>query len=73
MNLNGFIEFNFHMTLIYFTEHVTKIYFPVPVVLPVACQDEEGQAATKASKTKLEDHQISLTVLLTNKTEDKFG
>ena len=57
------------MTLIYFTEHVTKIYFPVPVVLP----DEEGKGATKASKTKLEDHQISLTEFLTNKTEDKFG
>ena len=72
MNLNEFIEFNFHMTLIYFTEHVTKSYFPVPVG-PVAYQDEEGQAATKASKLNLEDHQISLTRLLTNKTEDKFG
>ena len=52
--------------------NVFNIYFPVPEG-PVACPEEEGQAATKASKTKLEDHTISLTGLVMNKTEQNSG
>ena len=60
------MDFSIHMTLIYFPEEVLNIYFLVPVG-PVACQDEESMAATKASKNKPDT--ISTTVLVTSKTE----
>jgi hypothetical protein len=66
------MDFRIHMTPVYFTEHQVNIYSPV-AVLPLTCQDEEGQAAPSASKPKPEDNQISSTGLVMNKREKNFG